>query len=179
MNEKQPGLALVAALREECQRQGKHISHLASPLGLAPTYWAAICNGVRSIRPLTEKKAACRVFADFLRLPSITVMSLAEIVLPEDFVVEQSLADQLNSIYLQMSADPLWSTIVPKPVAWDEADEGMKLLIVSLYQANVQQSMFEKVREVPAHSHLVLREGLTPAPDQLTKWGMPVRAAAM
>ena len=114
MNDQKPGLGLVAALREECERQGKQIGHLAAQLGLAQTYWAAICSGSRSIVPLVEKASACRVFADFLRLPRITVMALAEVVLPEDFVVEQSLDDQLNGVYLSMVSDPLWSSLVPR-----------------------------------------------------------------
>lgn len=176
--DQQPGAALVAALRNECERQGKAIGHLAALLGLAPTYWAAICGGSRSILPLVQKPSACRVFAEFLRLPRITVMSLAEVVVPEDFVVEQTLDDQLNSVYVQMAGDALWSSLVPRPATWDNADQEMKLLIVSLYQAALQASMMQKAGKAAGSHHLLVpREGLAPAPDQIGKWGMPLRQA--
>lgn len=177
MNEQKPGLALVAALREECEVQGKQIGHLAALLGLAPTYWAAICSGSRSIIPLVEKASACRLFAEFLRVPRITVMSMAEVVLPQDFVVDQSLDDQLNSVYVSMARDPLWASLVPRPATWDTAETSMKLLIVSLYQSALQASMLQKAGKA-AGSHLLKpREGLAPAPDQVGKWGMPLRQA--
>lgn len=177
MNEQKAGVALVAALREECERQGKPIGHLGALLGLAPTYWASICSGSRSILPLVEKASACHVFADFLRLPRITVMAMAGVVLPEDFVVEQSLDDQLNGVYLLMASDPMWSTLVPKPASWDAADQSMKLMVVSLYQSVLQDSMLEKASRTKSSRLLAPRDGLAPAPDQLGKWGLPFRQA--
>lgn len=176
MNKQNAGVALVAALRDECERQGKPIGHLAALLDLAPTYWAAICSGSRSIQPLVEKKETCSVFTEFLRMPRISVMSLAEVVLPGDFIVEQSLDDQLNGVYMQMTADPMWSTLVPKPRAWDEADREMKLLVVTMYQVALQESMLEKASQQRL-GHFALRAGLAPALDQLGKWGLPVRQA--
>jgi transcriptional regulator with XRE-family HTH domain len=177
MNGQRPGAALVAAVRNECKNQGKTIGHLAGLLGVSATYWATICSGNRSIQPMVEKPRACRVFADFLRVPRINVMQLAELVLQEDFVVEQSLDDQLNGVYLQMANDALWSTLVPKPAAWDDADRGMKLLVVSLYQAALLDSMLQKARKTVSSGLLAPREGLAPAPDQVGKWGLPLRPA--
>jgi hypothetical protein len=181
MNEQKPGAALVAALREECERQGKAIGHLAALLGLAATYWASICSGSRTIQPLVEKKETCSVFSEFLRLPRISVMSLAEVVLPGDFIVEQGLDDQMNGVYMQMAADPMWSTLVPRPQAWDEADREMKLLVVTMYQVALQESMLEKASQAKQKQrlgHFAPREGLAPALDQLGKWGQAPRQAA-
>lgn len=175
------GVRLVEALKAECEAAGLPLSHLAAKLGIVKTYWQAICSGHKSIQPLVEKPEACRVFADFLRVPKITVMSLAEVVLAEDFVVEQSLDDQLNSVYLSMARDPLWSSLVPRPATWDTADQSMKMLIVSLYQAALQASMLQKAGKVAGSHLLAPREGLAPALDQLAKWGQaprPERASA-
>ena len=119
------------------------------------------------------------VIAEFLEIPRVSVMALGEVVQPEDFIVEQSLGDQLNGVYMQMALDPAWSTLVPKAEVWDAADESTKLLVATMYQAVLQASMLEKATSAKRHpSHFSPREGLSPAIDQVRKWGSAPRQSA-
>ena len=173
------GAGLVEALKAACKAKGNPIAHLAPKFGISPSYWQSICSHTKSIQPLMKDKKARDAAAAFLVVPAVQVMALADMVEPDDFVVNQSIDDQLNSVYLQMRDDSLWSSLVPLPAQWDCADRAMKLLVSMMYQSVLRNSMLSKVNlKSEGHArilHVEAREGLAPALDQLGKWGMPVR----
>lgn len=176
------GARLVDVLKAACKAVGKPIAHLAQPLGISISYWQSICSGAKSIQPLMKDKQARDAAAAFLAVPAIEVMALADMVESEDFVIDQSIDDQLNSVYLQMRADALWSSLVPQPAAWDSADRTMKLLVSMMYQSALRDSMLSKVNLTSEGDarfvRFEAREGLVPALDQLGKWGQAPRQAA-
>jgi hypothetical protein len=126
-----PGQALVQAIKERAMEQGLNVGQTAAVFQLSPSYWASICSGVRPVQAL--RHARLRRMADFLGRPFIEVLSLAELVEPEDFIVHQTIDDRLNAVYRLMKADSLWSALVPKEDVWDQADRQFKLMLARMY----------------------------------------------
>ena len=136
------GTALILAVQEEAKRQSLSVSELAERFELATSYWFSICNGNRSIQALARHRL--KLIAKFLARPYIEILSMAELVEPEDFIVPQTIDDQLNLAYIRLQSDSMWSPLVPNEETWDAADRRMKILAIALYERVFNVSMFEK-----------------------------------
>lgn len=157
------GAALIHAIQEEAQKQGLAVKQVAERFELAPSYWFSMCNGNRSIQALHRHRL--KLIARFLNRPYIEVLSLAELVEPEDFIIPQTVDDQLNLAYIKMKADSMWSPLVPKEEVWDSANRGMKILLVAFYERLFSVSILDKARishSVPAVTQTQTAES-TPA----------------
>jgi transcriptional regulator with XRE-family HTH domain len=138
------GVALIQAIQEEAQAQGLTVKQVAERFELAPSYWFSMCNGNRSIQALHRHRL--KLIAKFLARPYIEVLSLAELVEPEDFIIPQTIDDQLNLVYLKLKADSMWNPLVPKEEVWDAADRGLKILLVSFYERLFSISILDKAK---------------------------------
>ena len=138
------GTALIQAIQDQAQIQGLTVKQVAERFELAPSYWFSMCNGNRSIQALHRHRL--KLIAKFLGRPYIEVLSLAELVEPEDFIIPQTIDDQLNLAYLKLKADSLWNPLVPKEEVWDAADRGLKILVVAFYERLFSTSILDKAR---------------------------------
>lgn len=138
------GAALIQAIQEQAQLQGLTVKQVAERFELAPSYWFSMCNGNRSIQALHRHRL--KLIAKFLGRPYIEVLSLAELVEPEDFIIPQNIEDQLNLAYLKMRDDMMWSPLVPKEAVWDAADLGLKILLVAMYERLFNISILDKAK---------------------------------
>lgn len=138
------GAALIQAIQEQAQLQGLTVKQVAERFELAPSYWFSMCNGNRSIQALHRHRL--KLIAKFLGRPYIEVLSLAELVEPEDFIIPQNIEDQLNLAYLKMRGDMMWSPLVPTESVWDAADLGLKILLVAMYERLFNISILDKAK---------------------------------
>lgn len=138
------GAALIQAIQEQAQIQGLTVKQVAERFELAPSYWFSMCNGNRSIQALHRHRL--KLIAKFLGRPYIEVLSLAELVEPEDFIIPQTIDDQLNLAYLKLKADSMWNPLVPKEEVWDAADRGLKILLVAFYERLFNISILDKAK---------------------------------
>lgn len=138
------GAALIHAIQEEAQKQGLAVKQVAERFELAPSYWFSMCNGNRSIQALHRHRL--KLISKFLNKSYIEILSLAELVEPEDFLISQNIDDQLNLAYIKMKADSMWSPLVPKEEVWDSADRGMKILLVAFYERLFNISILDKAK---------------------------------
>jgi hypothetical protein len=138
------GAALIQAIQEQAQIQGLTVKQVAERFELAPSYWFSMCNGNRSIQALHRHRL--KLIAKFLGRPYIEVLSLAELVEPEDFIIPQTIDDQLNLAYLKLKADSMWNPLVPKEEVWDAADRGLKILLVAFYERLFSISILDKAK---------------------------------
>lgn len=138
------GASLIQAIQEEAQRQGLAVKEVAERFELAPSYWFSMCNGNRSIQALARHRL--KLIAKFLSKPYIEVLSMAELVEPEDFIIPQTIDDQLNLAYLKLRGDSMWSPLVPTEEVWDTADRTMKILTIALYERLFHVSILDKAK---------------------------------
>lgn len=138
------GASLIQAIQEEAQRQGLSVKEVAERFELAPSYWFSMCNGNRSIQALARHRL--KLIAKFLTKPYIEVLSMAELVEPEDFIIPQTIDDQLNLAYLKLKGDSMWSPLVPSEEVWDTADRTMKILTIAMYERLFHVSILDKAK---------------------------------
>lgn len=138
------GAALIHAIQDEAQRQGLSVKEVAERFELAPSYWFSMCNGNRSIQALHRHRL--KLIAKFLAKPYIEVLSLAELVEPEDFIIPQTIDDQLNLAYLKLKGDSTWAALVPPEAVWDATARPMKILAIALYERLFTVSLLGKAQ---------------------------------
>ncbi|MBK6616203.1 hypothetical protein [Ottowia sp.] len=170
------GAALIHAIQDEAQRQGLSVKEVAEKFELAPSYWFSMCNGNRSIQALHRHRL--KLIAKFLAKPYIEVLSLAELVEPEDFIIPQTIDDQLNLAYLKLKGDSMWAPLVPTEAVWDATARPMKILAIALYERLFTVSLLNKAQITQfVHAEDAVGEG-TPSPAIAEPATAPARAAA-
>jgi hypothetical protein len=145
------GSGLISAIQEQARIQGLTVSQVAARFELATSYWFAICNGGRSIQALQRHRL--KLIATFLGKPYVEVLSLAEILEPEDFIIPQTIDDQLNLVYLKLKSDSVWAPLVPDEEVWDNTHRTVKLLLVVFYERLFNMSILDKAQI--AHNNTV------------------------
>jgi transcriptional regulator with XRE-family HTH domain len=138
------GWALVDAIKKEAESRGMPLDEVAQRFEIAYSYWQSLASGHRPIQSLHPSRL--RAIAEFLGRSYIEVLSLAELVTPEDFVIPQSIEEQLDLAYVTMRADNYWSTLVPGEQEWNAASRAMKILAVALYERLFQVTLLERAK---------------------------------
>lgn len=151
------GYALVDAIIAACKVKGVDPKSLHEAFEMQPSYWASILSGGRSIQSMQRKRLLS--VAKFLGVPLATVMSLAELLQPEDFMVQQDSGDQLDLAYSKLKADPYWSTFAPSVASWDRMPRDAKVCMILMYERLFGEELVAK-----AKIHKIVRKQL-----QLTK----------
>lgn len=140
------GIALVQAIEAEAAARGLDPKDLGERFELQPSYWAAILQRNRSCQGLARRRL--QHIADFLNSSLINVMSLAELVQPQDFVITSTIDDQLNAAYLKFKSDPQWLSIAPSPEAWDQTPREVKVAFVLVYERLFGEQLIAKLAVV-------------------------------
>lgn len=138
------GYALVDAIIAACKVKGLDPKTLHETFEMQPTYWASILSGGRSIQSMQRKRLLA--VAKFLGVPLATVMSLAELLQPEDFMVLQDSGDQLDLAFSKLKADPYWSTFAPSEASWDRTPRDTKVCMLLMYERLFGEELVAKAK---------------------------------
>jgi hypothetical protein len=138
------GALLVDAIVHEAVRQGVRVEALYDRFGFAENYWLAILSGNRSLH--STAKFRLKLVADFLGRPLVDILTMADYLEPEDFVVRDTLDDELNLAYEMMRNDLRWGVLCPRPEDWDASPTATKILTVALYEVFFERALLSKAK---------------------------------
>lgn len=123
--------------------------HIADLMGVTTIYWNSMCNGHRKIKSIGKEKME-RV-GEFLGIPTVQAMILADYFEPTDFYAKRSLDDELRIVLETMQADPNWVALTPSKAEWDQLPVNTKILIALLFERESGRSFMSKLQmEHPA-----------------------------
>lgn len=154
-----PGAALVMAIEVEARRRGDDARDLADQFDLKQVTWDAVLDGKRPIQGLHFQQLES--IANYLEKPFVHVLALAELLRPEHFVVERSVEDLLNLVYLKFRGDPFWSSVCMSEAEWEAAPRAVRIAFALLYNKESGGDLMEQAR-IP-HIRYVLPEADAPS----------------
>ncbi|WP_194713335.1 XRE family transcriptional regulator [Noviherbaspirillum soli] len=136
--------------------------YIADLMGVTTIYWNSMCNGHRKIKSVGKDKLE-RV-GEFLGIPTVQVMILADYFDPTDFYAKRSLGDELNMVLQAMQADPNWVSLTPSKAEWEQLPVGTKVLIALLFEREAGRSFMSKLQM--EHPALAKKLGMEDQKDQ-------------
>ncbi|MBK4738917.1 XRE family transcriptional regulator [Noviherbaspirillum pedocola] len=143
------GRKLITLIKKTLIERGLPDRHIADLMGVTTIYWASMCNGHRKIKSVGKDKLE-RV-AEFLGMPTVQVLVLAEYFEPTDFYVKRTLDDELNIVREAMQADPNWVSLVPSFKEWEQLPVNTRILLALLYEREAGRNFMRKLQmEHPA-----------------------------
>jgi hypothetical protein len=125
------GVLLIQALQKAAETCGDDLADLGARMRMTESSWISFLNRRRSVETLTRTQL--KAMADYLGRPLVYVMSLAELVRPEDFVSELSVAQQLNEMYERLRLDQTYGVFTPSAEQWNDTPYAAKVLIALMY----------------------------------------------
>lgn len=137
------GGALAHRIREAQEKRGFNLGELAGLLGMSKPYLTAILSGDRPIDRLNSHYLDA--IASFLSIPKAQVYNLAEILLPEDFVIKENIDDTLDEIHRRIKYDTFWMHLVPPYDEWKTMPIKTKLLIAYMYETIAHEKIIQGI----------------------------------
>lgn len=123
--------------------------HIADMMGVTTIYWNSMCNGHRKIKSVGKDKL--QRIGEFLGIPTVQVMILADYFEPTDFYAKRSLEDELKIVLETMQADPNWVALAPSKAEWEQLPVNTKILLALLFERESGRSFMGKLQmEHPA-----------------------------
>lgn len=123
--------------------------YIADLMGVTTIYWNSMCNGHRKIKSVGKDKL--ERIGEFLGIPTVQVMILADYFEPTDFYAKRSLDDELNLVLQAMHGDPSWVALTPSEAEWKQLPVGTKILIALLFERESGRTFMSKLQmEHPA-----------------------------
>lgn len=86
--------------------------------------------------------------ARFLGVPRATVLMLAGIIQPEDFMVSDSLDDSLDQAYTQIRNDHIYGGFVTEVEEWRAMPSKVRILISLLYERAQNVELLKKAQMI-------------------------------
>ena len=136
-----PGYRLINKIKSRSIELGVQDRYIADIIGVTPIYWYSIANGHRKISALSKDKLV--KIAQFLNIPTVQAMSLADVLTHEDFFLG-SLEGQLDISIEQMRNDPAWMSWAPTDEEWSQLSVGTRTGIVMLYETVYQKMLLRR-----------------------------------
>lgn len=107
------GWRLLRVIEEKSTEEGLNVSETAQAIGINPTYLSQLRSATRC--PSRIDKELIIQIANWLNLPSLAVMILADQVKMEDFYSNQDDFElSINRAVKFILADPSWGSMMPK-----------------------------------------------------------------
>lgn len=135
------GFRLINKIRSRSIELGLQDRYIADMIGVTPIYWYSIANGHRKISSLGKEKL--KKIAEFLNIPTIQAMNLADVLDHDDFFLG-CLDDQLDTSIEQMRNDPAWMCWAPTKEEWNRLSVGTRTGIVMLYETVFYKSFLHR-----------------------------------
>lgn len=133
------GFLLLQVIRQEAEAKGDLFRHIGPRLGMSDSAWIALINQRRPMESLSREQF--KKIAEYLERPMIYVLSLAEMVLPEDFDFEPSSQRVLNETYHRIRQDQVCALFCPSPEDWDKTPRSTQLLVTLLYGRMIDRQL--------------------------------------
>lgn len=142
------GRRLINLIKKTIIDRGLHERSIADITGVTQIYWNSMANGNRQIKSLGKDKL--EKIADFLGLPLIQVLILADYLVISDFFNGKTLEDQLVLTLRKMQEDPQWAGYAPDLEIWEATDLGVRTAFAVMYEQVSGNVLMEKAKlEVP------------------------------
>lgn len=138
------GAALCRAVTARIAELDMTQKEAAKKVGISEEYFSLLVSGERWFGTIAEDKL--RRVADFLNVPYISVMMLAEIIQPVDFYRSSTVEAQVEALFDVLENDKRFVMAVPSRNEWDKAPLSVKLLSVILYQQVSAKDLLEKAQ---------------------------------
>jgi transcriptional regulator with XRE-family HTH domain len=143
------GKRLISLIKRTLIDRNLPDRYIADLMGVTTIYWNSMCNGHRKIKSVGKEKLE-RV-GEFLGMPTVQVMILADYFEPTDFYAKRSLKEELGMVLEAMLADPNWVSLSPTRDEWEQMPVNTKVLIALLYEREAGRSFMSKLQmEHPA-----------------------------
>lgn len=140
------GSALMAKLWEKMLKDGISPATLADThLGIAYSYLMMLGRGDAPVSQL--KVMQYEKMANYLGIPLMQVLLLAEAVKTEDFYYKADLPDRVEAVYTNMKQDPVYMGFAPNQQEWDSLSSSMRLSMCVFYE-NCCQTKILNVAEL-------------------------------
>ena len=136
-----PGYRLINKIKSRSIELGVQDRYITDIIGVTPIYWYSIANGHRKISALSKDKL--EKIAQFLNIPTVQAMSLADVLNHEDFFLG-SLEAQLDISIEQMRNDPAWMCWAPSDEEWSKLSVGTRTGVVMLYETVYQKMLLRR-----------------------------------
>ncbi|MEC4720521.1 helix-turn-helix transcriptional regulator [Noviherbaspirillum sp. CPCC 100848] len=136
-----PGFRLIARLKQRVAELGVSDRYIADIMGITPIYWNSLTNGHRKMNSLDKGKM--ERIAEFLEIPIVQVMVLADYLEPSDFFPGDMNA-HLKAAYEKMKVDPSWAAWAPSAKEWESLSIPTRTGIVMLYETVYQKSLLRR-----------------------------------
>ncbi len=133
------GFMLLQVIRQEADAKGDIFRHIGPRFGMSDSAWIALINQRRSMESISRDQF--KKIAEYLERPMIYVLSLAEMVLPEDFDFEPSSQRVLNETYQRIRQDQACGLFCPSPEDWDKTPRSTQLLVTLLYGRMIDRQL--------------------------------------
>lgn len=134
------GSILIRRIWKKMIADGISPYRLASDyLGMAYTYLMALGRGTAKINQL--KIEQYMLMANYLDIPLIQVMLLAEAIQPEDFFYKATVEERVEHVYEMIKNDPLFMGFAPSQQDWNSASPTLKLSFCVMYETSAQSKI--------------------------------------
>ncbi len=132
-DKKVAGSALMARLWEKMLKDDISPSILADKhLDMAYSYLMMLARGTAAINQLKVKQYL--KMSEYLGIPLMQVMLLAEAITPEDFFYNADLEERVQLVYEKMCKDPVYMGFAPNLHDWDSLSLNLKLSFCVMYE---------------------------------------------
>jgi transcriptional regulator with XRE-family HTH domain len=136
------GAALCRAISTRIVELGMAQKEAARAVGISEEYFSLLLGGERWFGTVAEDKL--HRIADFLNVPLISVMMLAEMIQPKDFYRSSTLESQVEAMFDVLEKDKRFIMAVPSRTEWSKTPLPVKLMCVILYQQVSGKDFLEK-----------------------------------
>ncbi len=145
INKPVSGIALINALKNRAYEDGITVARLLKIIGISRSYWNCLGYGQRYVPALSRK--VLQTCADYLAIPYINVLLLAEVITPEDFMrgTNADFRSDLIRAMAFISSDPTLSGFAND---WQRLDNEALLLIVQLYERATGTNLLARSMDV-------------------------------
>lgn len=150
------GGALLRLILEKAERENLDRYALADRLGITYSYLTLILRGERDVPSISQDRL--RRFGEFLEIPFIQVLMLAEIISSEDFLEgdEKTIEQEFDRVWTSLNNDPLWRGTAPNRKVWKETPRESKILIGLLYNQIAQENILRLAKRIKVVSEDVV-----------------------
>jgi hypothetical protein len=108
-------------------------------LGMAYSYLMALGRGTAPVNKLKIEQYT--LMANFLDLPLVQVMLLAEAIQPEHFYYNATVEERIDHVYENMLNDPIFMGFAPSQQDWESLSPSLKLSFCVMYENCAQTKL--------------------------------------
>ena len=125
------GGALSLALTKRIKDLQITQKEAATRIGISPSYFGSLMSFERWWGTLTRERLIA--VANFLDVPTINVLMMAELVESSDYFKQSNVAEEMEKALARLKGDARYATMMPLHSSWDVTPPDVKLLCALLY----------------------------------------------